>query len=228
MLSVYIQAVLFTVMAVFSSPKVDSYIRPETSLETAILDRAYQKCPLIADPGRRVLLSVLRTEERYKVPSEMRGMTLAAACRESQFDPNAEGDHKFSKNGTPKAIGMFQLWPWYERVYNIDRRDPVDSADAWLHHIAKMIPRVKRQCKLTDPEEIWATAWITGVLAPKEGGRCGEIIDHYRTLQRWREAWFLLDRNGELLTRQIRRWDRRLIHAVVTVAVSPLQREDRP
>lgn len=180
MLVLFLQTVFFTVMARFS---------PESSLETAILDKVEAECPVQDERASRdVLLKVLRTEETFGVPNSMRGMTLAAACVESKLNPNAEGDHKFSRSKKkPVAIGLFQLWPWYARHYQIDRRDPVASAHAWLSHIHEMVPRVRSRCRLTDTEEIWATAWITGVLAP--GNYCGETISHYRVLREWRGAW---------------------------------------
>ena len=41
------------------------------------------------------------------------------------------------------AVGILQLWPFYERVYKLDRKDPVRSARAWMSHIVKQLPKVK-------------------------------------------------------------------------------------
>ena len=94
----------------------------------------------------KVASVVYEVERTLGVPDEMRGMTLAAACIESGFNPSAKGDAAYSKDKkTPKAIGVFQLWPFYERVYDIDRTSPKESAIGWLTHIKKMVKKVKIQ-----------------------------------------------------------------------------------
>ena len=84
--------------------------------------------------ARRLLL----VERKEKIPEFMIGMTLAAACSESCFNDKAKGDHKFSKKGKPKAIGILQLWPWVEK-YGVDRRNLESSATFWLSHIKKQM-----------------------------------------------------------------------------------------
>jgi hypothetical protein len=108
-------------------------------------------------------------------------MTLAAACIESGFDEKAEGDHKFSKDGkTPKAIGILQMWPYYEVAYKTNRRDVESAARGWLKHIKAQVPSVQRRCKTVSDTDAWRLAWVHGVRGPKKGGRCGENVSHWR------------------------------------------------
>ena len=124
-------------------------------------------------------------EQQYDVPPKLTGMILAAACVESGFNPRAKGDRRFSKDGKkPMAIGVLQLWRYYERVYGTDRTDPESSAQAWMKHIARMIPKVKKQCKYKTPEKIWIAAWVTGIRYKKPGGRCYEKPKHLRHLRK--------------------------------------------
>ena len=130
-------------------------------------------------------LTLLETEDENEVPSAMKGMTLAAACVESGFSEKAEGDHRFSKDKkTPMAIGILQLWPLYEKAYKVNRRDVRSSANGWLGHIKKQIKYVKSRCKTKDEEQTWKVAWVTGVRAPKAGGRCNETVVHWHLFKR--------------------------------------------
>lgn len=132
-------------------------------------------------------LILLSVEREMNVPEVMRGMTLAAACKESGFSASAEGDHKYSKDGkTPKAIGIFQMWPFYERAYKTDRRDVTSSARGWLKHIARQVPYVAKSCHTTTIEDNWRVAWVTGVRAPKKGGRCKENTSHWNFFKKVR------------------------------------------
>ena len=172
----------------------------ETVLEAAILDQAISGCAgaKVGTFDRRLLRDLLRIETRYKVPAQLRGMVLAAACEESGFNPAAGGDHKFSKNGkTPVAIGIVQQWPWWEVPlakggYGIDRKDPHQAVNAWLAHIAKQVPRAQRNCRFTPNQKVdltWRTAWITGVNAPSPTPRCTQTFSHWETFVKWRAAW---------------------------------------
>ena len=130
-------------------------------------------------------LTLLRTEREMEIPASMRGMTLAAACIESGFNNEAEGDHSFSKDGhSPMAIGILQLWPCYEKTYNADRLDTNSSARAWLKNIKKQIKNVKKVCGVTDEVEIWKASWVHGVRAPKKGGRCNEVVKHWQLFRK--------------------------------------------
>ena len=124
----------------------------ETPTYDEVLQEAIHNCNGV-DPEKvniQLLEKLIEVEKEFNVPSEFRGMILAAACQESKYNPLAAGDKKFSKNKkTPMAIGILQLWPFYERAYNLDRKDPVQSARAWMFHITKQLPKVKRQCRYT-------------------------------------------------------------------------------
>ncbi len=141
----------------------------------------------------KLLRTLLEIEKKYKVPSSLRGMLLASACQESGYNRNAEGDHKFSKKRKPKAIGLFQMWPWWASKrwgYGIDRRDPVTSANAYLDHITKQLPKVRRKCKISKRhvKRNWVVAWVTGIRGYKKEGRCKERPNHLRTLRKWHRS----------------------------------------
>ena len=168
----------------------------ESPLEEAILDRA-MNCTgaKVGKFDRSLLRDLLRTEEVYHIPPQLRGMVLAAACNESGFDPGSEGDHRFSRDGkTPMAIGILQQWPWWSKSRTgpkIDRRDPRQAASAWLAHVAKQVPSVQRKCafRATQTERLWRTAWVTAVRAPSKKPRCSQVSKHWRTFMEWRTAW---------------------------------------
>jgi hypothetical protein len=123
---------------------------------------------------------LLKVETEMRVPDSMRGMTLAAACVESGFNEKAEGDHRFSKDGkTPKAIGILQMWPCYEKAYGVNRKDVTSSAKGWLTHVMLQLPSVKKRCMPKDEMNTWRLAWVQGVRAPKADGRCHENVSHW-------------------------------------------------
>ena len=133
-----------------------------------------------------LLWDLVEIEKKYGVPTELRGMVLAAACMESGYNPKAKGDRKFSKSGKrPMAIGILQQWPIYEKVYGTDRTDPISCADSWLKHIVKKLKKVDRQCKYKSTKKRWVAAWVTGIRYPKKGGRCRERPKHLRLLNKW-------------------------------------------
>lgn len=187
----------------------------ETPLEGAILDRAMQ-CDRarVGKFDRALLRDMLRTEEDFEVPMQFRGMVLAAACHESGFDPDAEGDHKFSPDKkTPKAIGILQLWPWYTTSPwgpHIDRRDPRASARAWLEHITNQVTKVRRQCHFNKDriEDIWRVAWVTGVRAPSKTPRCRQAPGHWARFVRWRKTWMDLIDGSRVLAQDDSRLSR--------------------
>ena len=133
-------------------------------------DEALFSCPFAkASPEREAIISTLiDVEKKFNLPASLRGMLLAAACHESGFNPKAEGDHKFSKSKKAMALGLFQMWPWWEKHYKIDRTDPEQSASAYLSHVKSKIKKVKNICKLRTPERLWVVAWATAIRAPKE------------------------------------------------------------
>jgi len=137
-----------------------------------------------------LLKSLLEIEKEYKVPNSLRGFLLAAACQESGYNPNAKGDHKFSKKRKPKAIGLFQMWRWWEKSYNIDRTDPIPVAHAYLTHITKQLPKVRRKCRISKrhKKKNWIVAWVTAIRGYKKEGRCNQRPKHLRTLKKWHRS----------------------------------------
>jgi|TARA_R100000008_G_scaffold86449_1_gene79598 hypothetical protein len=156
-----------------------------------VIDEAIYNCRRAhakeVDP--ELLEKLMMIEIKHGVPPELRGMLMAAACHESGYNPNAEGDHKFDKRGRPKAIGMFQMWPWWTRAkpigYAIDRTDPLASAEAFMAHIKRQIPKVKKRCKYRTRLKTWVAAWVHAIRKPKPEGRCYEKPKHYRLLRKW-------------------------------------------
>jgi hypothetical protein len=179
---VFITPILFILVSSVGLPISDSEILYEAkyNCRTAKPERA--KDPL--------LKSLLKIEREYGVPDSLRGMLLASACQESGYNPNAKGDHKFSKKRKPKAIGLFQMWKWWEKGYGIDRRDPQASARAYLRHITKQLPKVRRKCKISrrHKKRNWIVAWVTGIRGYKKEGRCRQRPKHLRTLRKWHRS----------------------------------------
>lgn len=166
----------------------------ETPLEKAILDRAL-KCEGAKAP-RKFLLDILRQEEVIGVPLRLRGFSLAAACIESRFDPNAEGDHKFSKDGkTPVAIGLYQQWPWWSKSPTgpkINRRNPQQATKSWLAHVARQVPSMQRKCgfnSVKHQDALWKAAWVTAVRAPAKKPWCRSQFSHWDLFREWRGSW---------------------------------------
>lgn len=158
--------------------------------EDPIVNFAVKNCKYVSEKrqseAHEVATILYSVERQYAVPEKLKGMILAAACMESGFKPNAKGDRKFSKNKrTPKAIGVLQLWPYYEKTYETVRTDPRSSGEAWMKHIVRMIPKVTKQCRYKTPEKIWIAAWVTGIRYKKPGGRCREAPKHLRLLRKW-------------------------------------------
>ena len=165
-------------------PDYEGPITYEEVYEQAVLNCKNSKSESI---DLEIIDTLIEIEIRFGVPKALRGMTLAAACMESGFNPNAKGDRKFSKDKkTPKALGLFQQWKIYEKMYpGMDRADPRSSAATWMHHIVKQIPKIKKRCGYKTDERIWIAAWVTGIRYRKPGGRCKERPKHLRLLRKW-------------------------------------------
>jgi|TARA_R110000823_G_scaffold311014_1_gene436239 hypothetical protein len=150
-------------------------------------DEALFNCPFSKPSAEReaIINTLINVEKKFNLPPSLRGMLLSAACHESGFNPDARGDHKFSKNKKAMAIGLFQMWPWWEKHYKIDRADPIQAASAYLSHVKSKLNKVKNMCRLRTPERTWVVAWVTAIRAPKDGGRCKEKPKFYRILKRW-------------------------------------------
>ena len=177
----------------------------ETAEEKAWIDRAL-KCKNISIPyvHRSTLLYFLRVEERY-LPRELKGLSLAAACAESGFNPNAMGDYRKwdpvrkmtvkcrrgSSKCYAKAIGAFQFWPWAKKY--IDRRDMFSSVEFWAKRVKKQAAVVLRQCRYYPYEykkaggrvyTIWSAAEAKAVRGPGKK-RCREKTTHWRKWKKW-------------------------------------------
>jgi len=169
------------------SNDVDGPVTYEEIREQAIINCRNVKNVSLASEG--IINDLIEIEKQYSVPASLRGMLLAAACKESGYNPNAKGDHKFSKSKRkPMALGILQMWPWWEnkkRGYGIDRSDHVAAAHAWMQHIIKRLPKVKSLCRYKTPERRWVAAWVTAIRAPKADGRCREKPLHLSLLKKW-------------------------------------------
>jgi hypothetical protein len=167
-----------------------SYWDPPNELERRIVDRAL-RCVRMKVPADPIfLLDMLRFEERAGVPPSLRGMLLAAACSESGFDPGAEGD---DRKGKAMAVGLLQMWPWWERHYGIDRRDAIQAAETWLVQVYDQLKKTRRRCgRRLRGEKLWVTAWVRSVRAPRKDGRCHQVPKHFERFNRWRKNWWRL------------------------------------
>ena len=163
----------------------------ETLIQEAALKRAALCERAHTTPDPKLLRDLLDMEIAFGVPTSLRGMVLAAACHESGFNPHAKGDHKFSKKGKPKAIGLLQQWYWVEKFYMIDRTDPRQAARAWLTHWQKSLKKVDKDCRFKSEERRWVAAQVTSVRRPTKDGkaRCFQQSHHFRRYLKWRKLW---------------------------------------
>ena len=157
-----------------------------TAWESAMLDQA-ATCATVSPKTRTMLLKMLRLEDEAGLPDHVRGITVAIACREAKYNPKAEGDHKFSKDGkTPMAIGLFQMWPWWKKSFKVDRSDPYKATAVWLKFVKGRLPYVERKCKPDTEEQKWSAAVAYAMMGP--GKRCHSRTKHYRIMQDWQHA----------------------------------------
>ena len=164
----------------------ESEVTYEELHDAALFDCPYSKA---SEEKQKIISTLIDIEKSHDLPSSLRGMLLAAACHESGYNPKAKGDRKFSKSKKkPMAIGLFQMWPWWEKAYKIDRRNPKQSADAYLQHVKSKIEKIKNTCRYRSIERTWLSAWATAIRAPKKGGRCGERPKFYSILKKWHKS----------------------------------------
>ena len=129
--------------------------------------------------------------QAYKIPEDLRGMLLAAACVESGYDARAKGDWKitFKTKKHPRAKGILQFWHWAEKEYGLNRLDPIQSAHVWMIHVANA--RDKNRCKgykLTNKQK-WLGAWaqaVRGRLTKENRYRCFQRTKHWKKLKKWK------------------------------------------
>ena len=72
-------------------------------LDEAVFNCKYRKLGKI---DHNLLDKLIEIEKKYSPPPELKGLILAAACHESGYNPQARGDHRFSKSGkVANAVG---------------------------------------------------------------------------------------------------------------------------
>ncbi len=128
--------------------------------------------------------SLLDLERRAGVPAELRGMTLAKACIESGYTPDAKGDCGY---GSCKALGIIQLWPWTLR-FGVDRTDPVDSVRFLLSRVKVGVEQLSRKCPRARGEtDRFVLAWLRINRGPIQGSRqrCAGTPHGLRRLRQW-------------------------------------------
>ncbi len=177
------------ILALSSNLYDTDFCRP-TDLYDLLAEQAIESCTNRNSTGEEldIINHIISIEKEFNLPDSMKGMALAAACHESRFNPNALGDRKFSKNNKPKAVGLYQMWPWWENEkfgYGIDRRDVEQSTRAFLTHISKRMPKVTKTCRFKSEERLWIAAWVHAIRKPRPQGRCFQKPLHLRVLRRW-------------------------------------------
>jgi hypothetical protein len=151
---------------------------------------------------------MLYEETLAGVPDELRGITLAKACRESRFNIHAEGD---CWTGTCKAYGLLQFWPWAEKdKYNplggIDRADPKAQVRTWLGlSVRQMLDltrwtngptvaaKVRRYCprQWGNLQTRWLVAMVRVNRRPRDSEghhRCNERPKAWELLKKWKRG----------------------------------------
>ena len=192
--------IIVAILSLITTSDFDSQLEmPKIAVENCKhLKKATEKRKREALKVAHVLYQV---EKEMNIPITMRGMTLAAACLESGFSPDALGDRKFSKSKKkPMAVGVLQLWKWYEDTYGVNRKDPKSSVSGWLKHIKRQVPKVKKQCRYRSERRIWVAAWVTGIRYKKPGGRCKEKPRHYRYFLKIRKIYDIKTRKSLIIS----------------------------
>jgi hypothetical protein len=184
-------------IAFFLGTRQARAIAPE---DRFLVERALTDCPLTdpeADPW--LLLDMLAAEDHAGLPEGLRGVTLAAACLESGYDPAAVGDcycgdvrvtsGDTCDGAAPKckAFGILQGHWWYERL-GVDRRDPLALTWAWLGRLVWQLDgRAAGACPDLRPGRLEAVAWARAVRQPGSP-RCEETPRAWTLMQRWQEV----------------------------------------
>jgi hypothetical protein len=176
--------ILSILVVLAASPAADAN---EIKDYEVIYEKALYECPYRnwKEVDGVLLWKLVEIEKKFQPPRQLRGMLLAAACRESGYNPKAKGDYR---KGKPKAIGLLQQWPWAARFYKIDRNNPVQAADAWMQHVVRQLKHVRKKCKHKSAYKIWRAAWVTAIRAPKKNGRCNEESLHFHLLKKWKRT----------------------------------------
>ena len=130
-------------------------------IEYQAINDCHRRTALKVD--RKIIKKIIATERKYNLPASLRGMLLASACSESGYNPKALGDwrtrtRRGRKVRVAKAVGLYQMWPWWESKrhgYGINRRDPITAAHAYIKHIKRQLKSVKRKCKFRSEKKRW-------------------------------------------------------------------------
>ena len=141
----------------------------------AIVEIAATHCrnaPKRVDRG--FLKRLVEIELELGVPDRYRGMVLSAACRESGYRA------KPRRGDGGRAVGLLQMWPWWEKRYKIKRTDPYASARAWITQILKSVRKARRVC---GRKRAFVSAWAWVASGPQRW-RC-RSPRHYRLLRKW-------------------------------------------
>ena len=174
--------------------EIDTHARfydPPTEEERRLVEVAVYHCD---NAGARhakpyVMLELLRTEEEFGVPSELRGVTLAAWCGEASYQiEDVVGD-----GGA--AVGILQLHPELTQFCGSPdlRHDPIASAQCWLWNLRRIHAKARRRCP---SKHAWRAAelWLSQGGA-KSNYACERVSSHVARLDVWRQ---ILDREVRL------------------------------
>ena len=173
------------------APSVSAHSTGPTyeEIEEQAINNCHNRSPEKVD--REIIRKIILVEKKYNLPPSLRGMLLAAACCESGYNPEALGDWRTKRKGrkkirVAKAVGLFQMWKWWEKSYKVDRRSVTPATEAYMKHIARQLKKIK--CKWRTPHRKWIAAWVTAIRAPSKNGRCHQKPLHLKTLKRWHRA----------------------------------------
>ena len=129
--------------------------------------------------------------QAHKIPEDLRGMLLSAACVESGYDAKAKGDWKitFKTRKHPRAKGILQFWHWAEKEYGLNRLDPIQSAHVWMQHVVNTHNKnICRHYRLTKKQR-WLGAWaqaVRGRMTKENRYRCFQRTKHWKKLRKWK------------------------------------------
>ena len=154
---------------------------PPTEEERRIVEFAMYHCDNAAARYAKpfVMLELIRVEQDYGIPDELRGVTLAAWCSEAAYQLDAVvGDGG-------EAIGILQLHPQLASLCGAPdlRHDPIASAQCWLWNLRRIHEKASRMCR---PKNAWKAAelWLSQG-GKKSGYSCKRVSSHVARLQQW-------------------------------------------
>jgi hypothetical protein len=167
--------------------------RTATITDAELMHQAVHACRSLSR-ARRVDFDVslfqrlLDLERELGVPEKFRGMTIAKACIESGYSAGSKGD---CKDGSCKAVGIIQLWPWTQR-FGVDRSDPIASVRFLLERVNLGLEggRLVRICgkkRVRTDLDAYRLAWLRINRGPLDRGvqRCDGTPHGLRRLRQW-------------------------------------------